>query len=96
VEDNRTFVPIRFVVDTLGGDLGYDNKTKKVTIRKNGHYIELWIGKREMIADGARITYDVAPMIRNGRTMLPLRFVAEELDLKVTWDQAAKTIGIQE
>lgn len=96
VEDNRTFVPIRFVVDTLGGDLGYDNQEKKVTIRKSGHYIELWIDKQEMIADGTRITYDAAPMIRNGRTMLPLRFVAEELDLKVTWDQEAKTIGIQE
>jgi len=96
IEKERTYVPVRFVVDALGGSVDWDAGAKKVTIRKDGHYIELWIDRAEMIADGARTTSDAPPILRSGRTMLPLRFVSEQLGLNVAWDPATKSITIQE
>jgi len=96
IDRERTFVPVRFVVDALGGHVDWDAAAKKVTIRKGGHFVELWIGQPEMVADGVRTASDVAPMLRGGRTMLPLRFVSEQLGLNVVWDPATRGITIQE
>jgi len=95
VSKERTFVPVRFVVDALGGAVDWDAATKKVTIRKDGHFIELWVGQTEMIADGARTASDVPPMLRDGRTLLPLRFVSEQLGLTVHYDAVTRGITIQ-
>jgi len=96
VEGGRTLVPVRFVVDALGGIVGWSGEEQKVTVRKGGHYMDLWIGNPEVIVDGERIKTDAAPVLRNGRTMLPLRFVAERLGLDVIWDEATQSITIQE
>jgi len=96
IDKERTFVPVRFVVDALGGHVDWDAAAKKVTIRKGGHFIELWVGQEELIADGARAVSDAPPMLRSGRTMLPLRFVSEQLGLNVVYDAATKSITISE
>lgn len=96
VEQERTFVPVRFVVDALGGNVAWNNAEKKATIRKGAHFIELWVGNPEMIADGKRIQTDAAPIVRNGRTLLPLRFVSEQLGLDVVWVAETKEIIIKE
>jgi len=96
IDKERTFVPVRFVVDALGGHVDWDAAEKKVTIRKGAHFIELWVGQQDLIADGARATVDAPPMLRSGRTLLPLRFVSEQLGLNVAYDPATKGITIQE
>lgn len=96
IDQERTFVPVRFVVDAMGGNIDWNAADKKVTIRKDGHFIELWVGQTEMIADGARTPSDVPPILHSNRTMLPLRFVSEQLGMKVAWDPATKGITIQE
>ncbi|MCI3921361.1 stalk domain-containing protein [Paenibacillus sp. TRM 82003] len=96
IEQERTFVPVRFVVDALGGNVDWSAADKKVTIRKGTHYVELWVGQTEMIADGTKTSSDAAPIIRNNRTLLPLRFVSEQLGLNVVWDAATRGITIQE
>ncbi|WP_158299469.1 stalk domain-containing protein [Paenibacillus antri] len=96
IDKERTFVPVRFVVDALGGHVDWDAADKKVTIRKGGHFIELWVGNTDLIADGERTVSDVPPMLKSGRTMLPLRFVSEQLGLNVAYDPATKGITIQE
>ncbi len=50
--------------------------------------IKLKIGEKTAEVYGKTMTNDVAPVIRNGRTMLPARFVAEKLGATVTWDAA--------
>jgi len=64
-----------------------------------GTTIELWIGKSAARVNGATTLIDstnakVVPEIINGRTMLPLRFVSENLGATVGWDQNTQTITI--
>lgn len=57
--------------------------------------IVLTIGQKEAVVFGKTKTNDVAPIIRNDRTMLPARFVAEELGAKVSWSEAERKVTIK-
>jgi acetyl esterase/lipase len=56
--------------------------------------IELWIGKMTALVDGKPITLDVPPMIQNGRTVVPLRFIAESINATVNYDPKEEKILI--
>lgn len=56
--------------------------------------IVLAVGKKNAEVFGEKKSNDVAPVIKNERTMLPARFVAEALGAKVDWDGEAKTVTI--
>ncbi|UHR02678.1 hypothetical protein LV469_08585 [Peptoniphilus sp. GNH] len=77
--DHSTFIPLRI------------SAAKTIKLK-----VKLVIGSKEMIKsiDGIeeRITMDVAPFIKNGRTMLPIRFIAEALDFNVVWDNDQRTV----
>jgi len=96
---SRTVVPIRAIVEALGGTIEWDGTERKVTIHFNGTTVELWIDNPKAKVNGVTKWIDgnnhnVKPIIINGRTMLPLRFVAESLGCKVDWDSATRTITI--
>jgi len=95
IEEDRTFVPVRFVVDALGGAVDWDSAEKKAMVRKGGHFIELWVGEAGFIADGRRLQLDAVPRLRESRTMLPLRFVTEQLGYRVDYDPENRTITIR-
>ena len=93
--NNRTLVPIRFISESLGAGVTWNGDTKKVTIIYDLKWIDLWAGENRMVVNGKAIYLDVAPQIINGRTMLPLRFVAESLGLTVQWDQKTRNIMLR-
>jgi hypothetical protein len=98
-EWGRTVVPIRAIVEALGGTIEWDGVERKVTIQFNGTTIELWIDNPHAKVNGVakwidENNHDVKPIIVNSRTMLPLRFVAESLGCKVDWDPTTRTITI--
>lgn len=74
----------------------WDPSAKKTTITFKGKVIELWIDNNTARVDGKHKVIDadnlnVKPiMVPPGRTMLPLRFVGENLGCQVDWDSAAQ------
>ncbi|MCX8094685.1 MAG: stalk domain-containing protein [Caldisericia bacterium] len=97
--EGRTYLSIRYVLEPLGGEITWDQNERKVTISLKEKFIELWIGKNKGRVNGVETPIDpnnpkVVPLIISGRTMLPVRFVAENLGCKVEWDQNSKTITI--
>jgi outer membrane protein assembly factor BamB len=99
IKNARTIIPIRAIVEALGGTVEWDGTAKKVTITLKNTTIELWIGKPQAKVNGVlkwidESNHNVAPEIINSRTMLPLRFVAENLGADVVWDGTTKTITI--
>ena len=57
--------------------------------------IELWLDSMTARVDGKAVTLDVAPRTENGRTLIPVRFVAESMGAKVTWHPTEKRIVIE-
>ena len=98
-EWGRTLLPIRAIVESLGGEISWDGTQRKVTISFKGNLIELWIdnpqakvnGQTKWIDEG---NYNVKPIIINNRTMLPIRFVAENLGCDVLWDANERKVTI--
>jgi len=98
-EWSRTVVPIRAIVEALGGTIEWEGTTRKVTINFKETVIELWIDNPKAKVNGTEVYIDpnnhsVKPIIVNSRTMLPLRFVAESLGCDVGWDNDTRTITI--
>ena len=97
--EGRTLLPIRWIAEPLGASVSWDEKEKKVNISLNDIIIELWIGKNLGKINGNFKLIDpnnpkVVPQIINGRTMLPVRFVSENLGCEVQWENDTKVIKI--
>ena len=87
---SRTLLPIRAVAEALGGTVGWDAATRTATVTLGGHQVSLQIGSSVAVLDGVRTPIDsadalVVPVILSGRTLLPVRFVAESLGCQVDW-----------
>jgi photosystem II stability/assembly factor-like uncharacterized protein/fibronectin type 3 domain-containing protein len=95
---NRTLVPVRAVAEAMGGTVGWDPVTRTASVTVGSNTLELTLGKNTALFNGTATPIDtdpkVLPLIINGRTMLPLRFVVESLGAEVSYDQATKTITI--
>ncbi len=92
----RIFLPARYAVEPLGGTISYDSSKKMVVISFGTIEIQMIIGSNMAKINGSNVKIDlenpdIVPVIQNGRTMLPLRFIGESLGCSVTWDDATKT-----
>lgn len=94
IEKDRTFVPIRFIGEALNYKVDWDKDKKLVTIKNNDRQILMTIGDTNITVNNEKIKNDVAPLIRKDRTYVPLRFVAENMNLKVNWDGKEKKVII--
>ncbi|MCX7748346.1 MAG: stalk domain-containing protein [Clostridia bacterium] len=95
IVNNRTIIPLRAIVETIGGTVEWDKKTRKATFRLEDKTVEIWLGLFTVRQNGVTKVIDVAPRIVNSRTMMPLRFVAEGFGCDVQWDGDAKKITIR-
>lgn len=94
IMDNRTLVPIRAIIEKMGGTVSWDESERKVTIDLMQNSIDLRIGEKSATVNGIEKPVDVAPQIINGRTMLPIRFISENLNCYVEWDNLNKEVFI--
>lgn len=91
----RTLLPIRAVIETMGGSVAWNDTARTVTIKLKTTTIVLTIDKKQATVNGKAKEMDVAPQIINGRTMVPLRFVTEALGAAVDWNADTKTVTIK-
>ena len=99
IKNDRTLIPIRVLIESLDGNITWNEETREVTINLNYHTIILTIDNNTAIVDGINMQIDpdndkVTPIIINGRTYLPLRFIVEHLDGVVDWDNGTRTVTI--
>lgn len=78
-------VPIRAVVEAMDGQVGWEDASQKITLNARGNTVTMWLNKTDIIVNGQATNMDVAPVVRNGRTFVPIRFAAENLNTKVDW-----------
>lgn len=88
IEDGRTFIPLRFIAESTGGEVDYDAKTQGIDITKEDREVKMAIGKVDYTVNGQPRKMDTKPFVKAGenRTYTPFRFVAEGLGLKVSFE----------
>ncbi len=97
----RTLVPVRFVSENMGLSIGWNGKTRQVTITSPEKEIILTIDSKDVVVKDLttgkteNITIDVAPkIIPPGRTVVPLRFISETMGMDVKWKARQKLVII--
>ena len=86
ISNGRTLVPIRAIIEAFNGNVYWDGNTQTVTLKIADDCIVLKINSTTAYLNEYEYTLDVSPQIINGRTMLPIRFIAEGFNLGVAWD----------
>ena len=90
--NGTTLVPIRVVSEQMGAEVKWDKITQTITISQEEDIITLKIGSKEGKVNGVTSALLVAPILKNGTTMVPLRFISESLEVPVSWDNVAKMV----
>lgn len=91
---NVTMVPISVISKGLNAGVVWNQSSKTVTITQGDTEIKLTSGQKSALVNNASVALDTSVQIKQGRVMVPLRFVSEQLGLQVMWDQATKHISL--
>lgn len=94
ISNSRTLVPLRFIIEAIGGDVAWDGDTRIVTVNSKGKNIILPIDSKKITVDGKEIAIDQAAIIKGDRTYVPIRFVAENLGMNVNYINESREIEI--
>lgn len=85
IKDGRTLIPLRGVFEKLGATVNWISDQQKVVINYHSKTINLQINNTQADVNGTQIQIDVPPVIDNNRTMVPLRFISENMGMWVQW-----------
>lgn len=94
VKSGVVFVPFRAVADALGAQLTVTPDWKTITFVRGDRRVSITLGSRTAVVNGEKKTLPAAPYATNGRTMVPTRFVSEQLGETVEWDSLSRYVWI--
>lgn len=95
IKHGRTLIPVRAVTEAMGATVEWNEEEKVVTITKDDKIIKFNLTENKVYVDEVETAIDVPAEVMNKRTMVPLRFIAEQLGLNVDWDEELNTIKIE-
>jgi len=95
IYNSRVLVPLRGIFEELGATVTWDGSTKTITAKKGDITISLEIDSAVIMVNNERYIFDVPAKLINGRTLVPVRAVAEAFGAYVNWDNNTSTVNIK-
>lgn len=98
VEAGRTYMPVRYVAEAVGvttENILWDQATQTATFIKDARVAQVKVGSNVLVVNGANIAMDAAAKVVDGRTVIPVRFVAQALGANVDWNEADQTVTVK-
>ncbi len=96
IKDGRTLIPVKALSEAFGAEVKWISAERKVIITKGDIEIVLQLDSNKIYVNGVEKTIDVPAASINSRTVVPMRFIVEQLGLIVNWDSDSKDIEIEE
>jgi hypothetical protein len=91
---DNVMVPVRPVLENMGGEVHWDASTKTVTANVKGKEIEFKIYEPVATVDGKYLDLQNAPVMVEGRTLIPMRFLVDAFGAQVNWSETDKMLSI--
>jgi N-acetylmuramoyl-L-alanine amidase len=95
IVNGKVMVPLRVIGEELGYKFEWEPKEYKVTVHKSNADISMYVGRTTAYVGNKEVQLDSPPLLRESSTLVPLRFVGEQLGLSVKWDNAGKAVYLQ-
>ncbi len=92
IKDNRTFLPLRLIGETLGYEVQYIKDSQEIVISNTSKTIKMKLGHKSYAINDKKLEMDVVPFVVNSKTFVPVRFIAESFDEPVDWDGINRTV----
>lgn len=92
--NGRTQTPAKYISEALGATVSWDGKQQKATFTSQSKELILYIGKTEYAVDGQIKQMDTAAIIKNSRTFVPAKYIAEAFGATIKWDAPTRTVSI--
>jgi|GEM_PF-4343900 len=94
VINGRTMVPMRAIFEALGATVQYDSQKHTITGIKEDTKLVLTPNVNVAVINGKNVALDAPPTIVNGRTLVPVRLIAEVMGKHVDWKAETNTVLI--
>lgn len=94
IEGEYTMVPVKFIGDALGAEVNWNGDTNQVSYNDGQCSVIMEIGSKIAFVNGETIEIPTAPVIKNGRTMVPVRFISEQFGAYVDWNEEFQMVNI--
>jgi hypothetical protein len=92
---NTTYIPLRFLSEGIGATVKWDKKAQEVTVMAGEDTLVFWVNNKVMEVNGMKKNVGSTVFVnKDGRTQVPLRFIAELLNWDVKWAQKDGSITL--
>ncbi|MBM6384776.1 MAG: copper amine oxidase N-terminal domain-containing protein [Paenibacillus sp.] len=92
---NTTYIPLRFLSEGIGATVKWDKKAQEVTVMAGDDTLVFWVNNKVMEVNGMKKNVGSTVFVnKDGRTQVPLRFIAELLNWDVKWAQKDGSITL--
>lgn len=93
IKSDRTLVPVRFIAEALGLQVAYREETRQVVLNGRGNEVIFQIGESKWTKNGEQMEGEAAAQISGERTFIPLRALAEAIDMEVEFYDGIVYVG---
>jgi len=94
VENDRVLVPMREIFEALGATISWDGEKRQVNAQKEADNLVFTIGENMLYKNGEAKEMGTEAIIKNDRTLVPVRAVSESFGAQVGWDGENRTVTI--
>ena len=91
---NRTMLPVRYISDILSLNTTWDPSIRVAIFKSEGIEVKVAIGSNIITVNGESVEMDTIAIIRDGRTFIPIKYLADAFKVNLAWDNDTKTIEI--
>lgn len=93
-KSGQLLLPMRDFYEAIGAKVSWSKNALTASASRNGKTVDLTINSKTAKVSGKKVTMNIAPLMYKYRTYVPLRFVSENLDGKVIWNQKQQKVEI--
>ena len=92
--NGRTMVPIRAIFEKMGATVEWDGTTSSAICTKGDTVVKMTVNSMDMYINNQLTKMDISPVVIDGRTLAPARYVAEAFGADVQWSQKNNSVVI--